>query len=246
MSKVRCIRRTSACAAAVAIATALAGVGCGSSGSSSKAVVTSAAAVLFPVGAGDTWKYAATGDSGSGTATEKMTSVVQVTGGRKVMMTISDALTRTRARTTLVYFFHSDGRITSSGLPQARQRNVVTISSSSSVWWPPPAVIDSRRQVKVDVPTTLSGAERTYKTMAHITVQGMGTATVSVPAGAYRATVVSQRTTMSFFGLGSLTFITKTWLAPGVGPVQEQLTLINTAGSRHVVATLELDSFSKG
>jgi hypothetical protein len=176
-----------------------------------------------------------------------MTSVVHVTGGRKVMMTIADALTRTRARTTLVYFFHSDGSITSSELPQARRGSVVTISGSSSgVWWPPATVIGSRRPVKVDVPTTLSGGERTYKTRAHITVQGEGTATVTVPAGAYRATVVSQRTTMSFFGLGSLTFITKTWLALGVGPVQEQLTLINTAGSRHVVATLELESFSKG
>jgi hypothetical protein len=207
--------------------------------------VTSAASMLLPVAVGDTWKYKVTGDSGSGTVTEKMTSVVHVTGGRKVMMTITSALTGTRARTESVYFFHSDGSITSSELPQAGQRNTVTISSSG-VWWPPATVIDSRRPVKLDAPTTLSSEERTYRTTAHITVQGAGTATVTVPAGTYRATVVNQTTTMSFFGRGLVTIYDKTWLAPGVGRVQEQLAVINTAGSHHVVATLELESFSKG
>ena len=246
MSDVRCIHRTSACAVALAVVAVFAGAGCSSSGSSSKAAVTSAASVPFPVAVGNKWKYKITGDGRPGAVTEKMTSVVPVAGGLKVMVTATSTLAGAPARTETVYVVHSDGSITSALLPQAGQRNVVTISSSD-LRWPPAAVIDSGRPVKLNMPTILRGAERTYRTTAHITIQGAGTATVTVPAGTYRATVVSETTTFSFFGIGKpVTSYVKTWLAPGVGLVQEQLALTNTAGTYHVVTTLELESFSRG
>lgn len=243
----RRICRASLCAAAALATTAgLAGAGCGSSGSSGKAAGTSAASVPFPVAVGDTWEYRLAARGGSGTMTKRMTSVMPVTGGRKVMMTETTTIAGTPIRTESVYFVHSDGSITSSTLlPQAEQRNTVTISSDSANW-PPAAIIDSGRLVKLDVPTTMKGAERTYRTTAHITIQGEGTATVTVPAGTYRAVVVNRTTTVSFFGIGRpVTSYDKTWLAPGVGVVQEQLALTNTAGSFHRTATIELESFSK-
>jgi hypothetical protein len=50
---------------------------------------------------------------------------------------------------------------------------------------------------------------------------------------------------MSFFGR-PMTYQNRTWFAAGVGPVQEQLVINNTAGSKNIVETLELESFSKG
>jgi hypothetical protein len=248
VNDVCCIDRIPGCAViALAIVAVLAGAGCSSSGSPGKPAVTSAASVPFPVAVGNTWKYKVTGNDKSATVTEKMTSVVPVTGGRKVTMTVTSNIAATTARTETIYFFHSDGSITSSPPSQARQRNVVTISSDSDIIWPSATVIDSGRPVKLDVPVTLQGAERTYRTTEHITIQSAGTATVTVPAGTYRAPVASETITFSFFGIGRpVTSYVKTWLAPGVGLVQEQQALINTAGSYHVVAALELESFSKG
>jgi hypothetical protein len=243
----RCTRRTSSyAAAALAIAAGLTGAGCSSSGSSSKAAMTSVASVPFPVAVGNTWKFTLTSSSGtSGTMTEKITSVVPVTGGRKVMMTETDILAGTPIREQWVYFLHSDGSITSSLLPQAGQANVVT-SSTDGVNWPPAAVINSGRLVKLDVPTTIRGAERTDRATAHITIQGDGTATVTVPAGTYRAVIVSKTTTLSYFGMAHpVTSYDKTWLASGVGVVQEQLAITTTGAAFHSMTTIALKSFSK-
>jgi hypothetical protein len=244
---VRCIIRMAARAAVgLAVAAVLAGTGCSSPGSPGKATVTSTAPELYPVAAGNSWKYKVTADGGSGTVTNKMTSVVPVTSGRKVTMTLTSTIPGAPARGESVCSFRSDGSVTCSPLPQAGHRNVVTITGSD-IRLPSAVVIDSGRPLKLAVPVALKGAERTYRTMEHITLQSTGTTTITVPAGTYQTTIVSETTTMSFFGIGRpVTFSYKTWLAPGVGPVREQLALINTAGSYHVMATIVLESFSKG
>jgi hypothetical protein len=230
-----------ASAATLAIVAGLAVAACSSSSGPSRAVRTPAS-VPFPVAVGNTWKYKLTGGE-SGTVTEKMTSVVPSAGGRKAVMTFTSTIARASASTESVYFFYSDGSITSFPSPQSGQRNLVTISSSG-IRVPPAAVVDSGKPVKLEVPTTVNGGERTYKTMAHITVQGAGTATVTVPAGTYRATVVSEVVMMSLFG-HPVTFHYRTWFASGVGPVQVRDASTNTAGKDYFAVTLELESFSK-
>ena len=68
------------------IAALLGGVGCSSSGSSGKAAATPAASVPFPLAVGNKWKYKVTESPVSWTETDKVTSVVPVTGGQKVTM----------------------------------------------------------------------------------------------------------------------------------------------------------------
>jgi hypothetical protein len=171
VSDVQCVRRTPTSAAVVAIiAAALAGVGCSSSGSSDKAAVTSAASVPFPVAVGSTWKYKlmtirkvrvkgkAVEIPVSGTETDEVASVVVVAGGQKVTMihtTIIPGVPSLRDR--LVYFFHSDGTITSSDVGPRSESTDGDISPR----FPPAAIVNSGRLVKLNVPGTLGPVKET-------------------------------------------------------------------------------------
>jgi len=73
---------------------------------------------------------------------------------------------------------------------------------------------------------------------ADVTVQGAGTASVSVPAGAYRASVV--KTTITAQGQ---TVEVTVWIAQGTGPVKSEV-LIRAPGGTGLT-TYELLSFAK-
>ena len=73
---------------------------------------------------------------------------------------------------------------------------------------------------------------------ADVTVQGAGTASVSVPAGTYRASVV--KTTITAQGQ---TVEVTVWIAQGTGPVKTEV-LIRAPGGTGLT-TSELLSFTK-
>jgi hypothetical protein len=85
---------------------------------------------------------------------------------------------------------------------------------------------------------SIGGQSHTVST--HVTVQGAGTATVTVPAGVYHTTVIDDTLTEKFMGV-SLGIRIRTWLAPGTGPVKSQVT---TNGA--TVSGEELKSFTRG
>ena len=87
-------------------------------------------------------------------------------------------------------------------------------------------------------------AGKTQKITEHITSQGQGTQSVTVPAGTYSASVVNVTESASIMGYNT-TIDDKTWLATGVGPVQSEL--IDIAGGKTSISNKEeLTSFVKG
>jgi uncharacterized protein DUF3108 len=253
--------------AAAVLAAGLALAGCGSSASSSGTTATGATgrpstgatsaagsataapstvaasgSVPFPVAVGNTWTYKITGTGDGSTTVNTMTAVKPVAGGQQVTMTTTDQLLGKAATSRETYLFGSDGSITYP-LSQLGTAAGVTVTGTGVVW-PPASVIDSGSPSKSALKLSIKAAGQAFSTTAHLTVQGAGTATVTVPAGTYQATVVRMTEAISVEGI-ALTEEIKVWLAPGVGPVKDQV-LTDEAGASHVTVTEELESFKKG
>jgi hypothetical protein len=228
--------------AVIAIVASCAVTGCGSPGTTRNAT-SAPTAPLSLIAVGNTWKYKVTGGS-TATETLKVTAVTPVTGGKKVTLsgTVSTAPGKVSAA-KWVEFIHSNGSVTLISGPRRQpggQDNVVTVTSSGGTPMLPPAAIpNSGKPVKLAVPTTLKGAQRTYRTIEHITIYRVGLVTVTVPAGTYRAILVRETERLSLFGY-PVTIGNEFWYVSGVGTVQETL----SAGT--YAATVRLTSFSKG
>jgi len=250
-----------AAAAAAMLAAGLALAGCGSSASSSAggsathsaaasaAASTSAAtstgtsdSVPFPVAAGNTWTYDITAATESGTTVNKMTAVTPVAGGQQVTMTSANHLAGVTTNNSETYIFHSDGSITYplSGFSASG----VTVTGSSGILWPSASVIDAGTPTTSTLKLTIKAAGESLATTALVTVQGEGTASVTVPAGTYQATVVLVTERISIEGV-TATIEIKTWLAPGIGPVKDQVTTAD-GGTSAIAAEEQLVSFTKG
>ncbi len=257
-------------AAAAVLAAGLALTGCGSAASSaSSAGSTGAAAagtkatasasttagaagaagtssasgsVPFPVGLGNTWTYKVASGADSGTTVNKMTAVKPAAGGQQVTMTTTDDLLGKNIASNETYIFGSDGSIVYP-LTQLQATSGVTVSGNGVVW-PPASVIDSGKSSKSDLKLSIKADGEALSTTAHITVQGAGTQTVTVPAGTYQATVVLMTEAVSVAGF-TVNDQIKVWLAPGVGPVKDEV-LSSSLGSSQPTVTEELESFTKG
>jgi uncharacterized protein DUF3108 len=203
----------------------------------------SGASTLFPYAVGDTWVYnVSLGTSGHGTATNKIVAVTPVSDGNKVTMTVTDKIPGLPTPTTnLVYVFHPDGSIT---VPYAQTANGQVTIKSGSIVWPSQAVLDSGQPHKSTLVVQLTIAGHTLTVKAHVTVQGGGTQSVTVPAGTYRATVVNETISEKIAGI-AVTTVVKTFLAPGVGPVKSQV-LASSSGISRIAAADVLKSFTKG
>jgi hypothetical protein len=205
----------------------------------------SSASVPYPVGVGNTWKYKVIVGTETGTTTDKMTAVVPVSDGQQVTTTSTSDLLGSTSTSTATYVFRSDGSIVYplNGLDESSGSNGVSVTGSGVVW-PPASVIDSGKPTTSALKLSIKEEGKSLSTTAHITVQGAGTQTVTVPAGTYQATVVNMTEAFSFEGV-SLTIEIRTWLAAGIGPVKDEV-IENVAGTSHVTATTELESFTKG
>lgn len=198
---------------------------------------------LFPITVGDTWVYNETlAGHQAGTLTNMIAAATPYSGGQKVMITThSDIAGLPTTPTTLTYLFHPDGSIQ---VPYAQVgNNAVTIKSGGIVW--PPAAQLASGQPRTSVLTVqIKAAGQDITAQAHVTVQGAGTQSVTVPAGSYQATVVQETITEHFAGIG-VTIEVRTWLASGVGPVKSVVST-KSGSISEVVSTQVLKSFTKG
>jgi hypothetical protein len=214
-----------------------------SASSSPSAPAASSASVPFPIAVGDTWVYKTTALGISGTVTNKMISVTPVSGGQKVTMSTADSISSS-ANSRAVYIFHSDGSISYPFNQFSSSTSGASVTLvSGGVFWPPAAELATgnpyHSTLKIDY--TISGQKQ--EVTSHVTVQGAGTATVTVPAGTYSATVVDMTLAEAIDGI-HVSIEVRTWLASGVGPVQSEA-ILDEAGTTHVDSKQELTSFSK-
>jgi hypothetical protein len=134
------------------------------------------------------------------------------------------------------YLFYANGQI---GFP-VNEAHGVSVMSSNGVVWPDAAGLASGRSYHSVRRIRLSSGQ--YET-ANVTVQGGGTASVTVPAGTYQATLVNM-TMISKVGSFTTTAVVKVWTAPGVGPVRSE-DIVKAAGKTDLITTEALLSFGK-
>jgi hypothetical protein len=256
-------RRLAGAAAVVAIAAGLVLAGCGGSSSSGTAAGSNAASsspaasdspasggstsavttatVPFPVGVGDTWKYKTT----YGRTVNRMTAVTPVSGGQQVTMRSAITSLGTTTHDTAYYVVHSDGSIS---LPFSQFDTSSSTASvkliSGNIFWPPADQLSSGQAYHdaLKIEFTEDGIEKNVT--AHVTVRGGGTQSVTVPAGTYNADVVNMTMSETVEGI-LVSSVVKTWLAPGVGPVQSEV-ILHEGGTDHIAAEDQLISFTAG
>jgi hypothetical protein len=214
-----------------------------SSSSGNSASTTSSLSVPFPIGVGNTWVYkTSVGLTGSsGTVTDKMTAVTPVSGGQQVTMTSVNDILGSHTTNSAIYIFHSDGSIS---YPVQQFGSSTTSVTGASVFWPPASEMASGQAYHSTLHIGITEAGKTEKVAAHITVQGDGSGSVTVPAGTYSATIVDMTMAFAVEGYQS-SIVVKTWLANGVGPVQSEA-FITELGASHLVSEQKLVSFTKG
>jgi hypothetical protein len=197
---------------------------------------TTASLGNYPIAVGNTWLYQ---NSLGGTVTNKMTAVTPVSGGQQVTEVTTIDLAGSPSTTHGTYIFHSDGSIT---YPSNEFGSNVSVQGGINL--PPPAAIASEQPYKSTLHITLNESGQQLSETAHITVQGAGTATVAVPAGTYRVTIVDMTMSITVKSYPLSTEV-RTWLANGVGPVQSEV-IATDLGTAHVADLQKLESFTKG
>jgi hypothetical protein len=167
--------------------------------------------------------------------TKKVLDVTPVPGGNRVTMSDSIGL-GTPVTTQEHYLFFDNGQL---GFP-VNEAHGVSVVSGNGVIWPDAAGVASGRPYHSVLQIKLVGGQ---SETANVTVQGGGTDSVSVPAGTYRATLV---TTSIVSKVGNFTSISmlKVWTAPGIGPVKTEQ-LLKAGGKTQVTTTTTLLSFTK-
>ncbi len=201
----------------------------------------SAGSIPFPIAVGYTWVYQTLSslNNTQSLVTNRVVSVAPVPGGHRVTMseTISGRATKTTHET---YIFYANGQI---GYP-VNEANGVSVVDGGGVLWPDAADLaaghDYRSVLHVRVSNTVPAR---YET-ANVTVRGGGTASVTVPAGTYQATIVDMILAVKV-GSFSSSVLVKTWTAPGTGPVKSEVSVL-AAGKTEVTTTEELLTFTRG
>jgi hypothetical protein len=236
--------------AGIALA-ALAGqflLGCGSAGSSRSSAPAkspgASASVPFPVAVGDTWTYTVenAGQPLPSVLVKKITGITPVPDGQRVSLAITYSVYGIPKTIHQDYLFGTDGSIS---FPPGPIPSPMSPANAGNVIVPPLSVINSARPVTwtlKDPPLKLAGRKITGKT--RITMQGGGTASVTVPAGTYRVTIVNMtvKATSSWVDKPIVT-VQRMWFAPHVGEVGEEL-IAASSGSGQVVETEKLQSFT--
>jgi hypothetical protein len=212
-----------------------------SSAASGSGAVVPASALPFPVAVGNTWVYSSSVPSvgSTSTVTDKILSVVPAPGGTRVTESYTTSLTSKTVDTT--YIFHSDGWIT---FPLSQVSGGTLVSSSGGILLPDAADIASGRPYTSVLTLGFKENGKQLNETAHVTVQGAGTATVTVPAGTFTATIVDMTMAWSTASI-PVSIEIRNWVANGTGTVKSEA-LIHEAGLNEAVSTQELQSFTKG
>ncbi|MGH3399666.1 MAG: TapB family protein [Streptosporangiaceae bacterium] len=212
----------------------------GSSGGSSGGASGTSLAADFPLAVGNTWVYETkVGALSHGTTINKVVRLVPVAGGQRVRMRVIDHLGGgTVTPTSFAYIFHNDGSIT---IPFSEFSSEKVRLISGGIVWPSRAQIASGQPLHSTLVFATSIVGHTLRVTAHVVVRGAGTQSVTVPVGTYRAQVVEETMTEKVEGIRVTTTV-KTWVAPGVGPVKDEV-----LSSSAIPSTVEvLKSFTRG
>ena len=191
--------------------------------------------IPFPVAVGNTWVYQTTLSGQTGQTTNRIVSAGPGPAGYEVTMSSTTEVAGTATSAQPVYVFYRDGTI---GYP-VPSINGVSVAGGG-IRWPDAAGLASGQAYHSVLRTQVSQTGE-YEN-ANVTVQGIGTMSVSVPAGTYQASVV-ETTIAGKVGGYTATVEVTTWIAQGVGPVKTE-ELIRAAG-RTELTTNELLSFTK-
>jgi hypothetical protein len=203
------------------------------------------ASTLFPAAVGNTWVYDETlaVGSGTGTGTNRITAVTPTPGGEQVTMSVDSQLPGLPATKPVAVnlIFHPDCSIS---YPLAQLGNTQVSIKSGSIIWPSAAQLASGQPYTDTLVMSVTEAGHLTTVTANVVVKGAGSATVTVPAGTYRTTLIEETLTEHFAGV-LLDMKIQNWDAHGVGPVKTDV--ISTAGGKTTtVSTEELKSFTKG
>jgi hypothetical protein len=212
-----------------------------SSGSQSSVVVSSGS-LPFPTTVGDTWKYS---NSNGSTSENKIASSTQVAAGQQIAMATTFEDNGSTTHSTYDYIVQPNGQIslpTSQFAPSTAGVSIKIVSGG--IFWPSAAQLASGQPVHTTLTMQLTISGKTQKITEHITSQGQGTQSVTVPAGTYSASVVNVEEAATIDGFNT-TIDDKTWLASGIGPVQSELISID-GGKTDITNKEELTSFVKG
>jgi len=247
-----CGKTTGAAAAGATSAAASTGATTSGGGSTASASATSSAsqssvvvgsgALPFPTTVGDSWTY----NNTNGTTSEnKIAAATQVSAGQQVTMDTAFTDNGTTTHDSYEYIVEPNGEIALPTSQFAPSTSGVTFKIiSGGVYWPSAAQLASGQPVHTTLTMEFTIAGKTQTITEHITSQGQGTQSVTVPAGTYSASVVQVQESADIEGY-STTLDDKTWFASGVGPVQSEL--IDVAGGKTSIDNKEeLVSFSKG
>jgi hypothetical protein len=256
-----CPRGLAGAAAVVAITAGLALAGCGGSSSSGAAAnnaggspaashspsssgsttAATTATVPFPVGVGDVWRYKTT----DGRTVNRIIAVTPASGGQQVTMRSAITTMGSTSHTSAYYVVHSDGSIS---LPFSQFDTNSSGASvqliSGNVFWPPAEELSSGKAYHDVLKIAFSDDGMKQTVTAHVTVRGGGTQSVTVPAGTYTADVVNMTMSETIEGI-SVGSVVRTWLAPGVGPVKDEV-IIHEGGKEDIAAENQLVSFKAG
>jgi hypothetical protein len=181
--------------------------------------------IPFPVAVGNTWIYQTSAGGQTGRTTNKIVGAAPGSNGYRVTVSSTTDVGGSAVNVAPVYTFYLDGTI---GYPVPPVSGVPV--TGGSVRWPDAAGLASGK--------AYHSVLRIQGGRADVTVQGAGTASVSVPAGAYRASVVKTTITAQ----GQIVEVT-VWIAQGTGPVKTEV-LIRAPGGTGLT-TSELLSFTK-
>ena len=210
--------------------------------SSQSSVVVSSGALPFPTTVGDSWTY----NNTNGTTSEnKIASATQVAAGQQVTMDTTFKDNGTTTHDSYEYIIEPNGQIALPTSQFAPSSSGVTFKViSGGIFWPSAAQLATGQPVHTTLTMEFTVAGKTQTITEHITSQGQGTQSVTVPAGTYSASVVNVQESATIEGYDT-TLDDKTWLASGVGPVQSELIDID-GGKTSIDSKEELVSFVKG
>jgi hypothetical protein len=203
----------------------------------STGMIVAPGSIPFPVAVGDTWVYQVVTNINNAHAldTKKVVDVAPVPGGHRV--TMSDSVGPAASDNTLEhYLFFGNGQI---GFPVHEARGVSVVSGNGVIWPDAAGVASGRPYHSVLNIKLSSGPSET----AAVTVQGGVTQSVSVPAGTYRATLVTMYIVTKVGNLHSIATL-KVWTAPGTGPVKTEQ-VVKAEGKTQLITTSTLLTFTK-
>ena len=180
--------------------------------------------IPFPVAVGNTWVYQTRADGQTGRTTNRIVAAGPGSSGYRVTVSSTTAVGGSAGTAVPVSTFYPNGTI---GYPIPQ---VSGVPVTGTVRWPDAEGLASGKIYRSTL--HIEGGD------ADVTVQGVGTSSVSVPAGTYRASVV--KTTITAQGQ---TVEVTVWIAQGTGPVKTEVVIRAPGGTG--LTTNELLSFTK-